>query len=84
MEWAVSPALVIAPLFPVGYLAWRYWNGNARIALLAALAAAVLLWGLIELAGAAPGVATHARSACDRSAPGRSDVEQLHPEEFDE
>jgi hypothetical protein len=60
--WAVSPALVIAPLFPVGYLAWRYWNGNARIALLAALAAAVLLWGLIQLAGAAPGAATHARA----------------------
>jgi hypothetical protein len=60
--WAISPALVIAPLFPVGYLAWHYWNGNARIALLAALAAAVLLGGLVGLAGAAPGVAAHART----------------------
>jgi hypothetical protein len=60
--WAISPALVIAPLFPVGYLAWRYWNGNASVALLAALGAAVLLWGLIELAGAAPSVAAHART----------------------
>jgi hypothetical protein len=60
--WAISPALVIAPLFPVGYLAWRYWNGNARVALFAALAAAVLLWGLVELAAVAPGVAAHART----------------------
>ena len=60
--WAISPALVIAPLFPVGYLAWHYWNGNARVALLAALAAAVLLWSLVELAGAAPGIAAHART----------------------
>jgi len=60
--WVVSPALVIAPLFPIGYLAWRYWNGNARVALLAALAAAMLLWGLVELAGAAPGAAVHART----------------------
>ncbi len=60
--WAISPALIIAPLFPVGFLAWRYWNGNARVALLAALAAAVLLWGLVELAGGAPGAAAHARA----------------------
>ena len=60
--WAISPALAIAPLFPVGYLAWRYWNGNARAALLAALAAVLLLWGLVELAGGAPGAAVHART----------------------
>jgi hypothetical protein len=60
--WAISPALVIAPLFPVGYLAWHYWNGNARAALLAALAAVLLLWGLVELAGGAPGAAAHART----------------------
>jgi hypothetical protein len=60
--WAISPALIIAPLFPVGFLAWHYWNGNARVALLAALAAGVLLWGLVQLAGAAPGVAAHART----------------------
>jgi hypothetical protein len=60
--WAISPALIIAPLFPVGYLAWHYWKGNARVALLAALAAGVLLWGLVELAGGAPGVVAHART----------------------
>jgi hypothetical protein len=60
--WAISPALIIAPLFPVGFLAWHYWNGNARVALLAALAAGVLLWGLVQLAGDAPGVAAHART----------------------
>jgi hypothetical protein len=60
--WAISPALIIAPLLPVGYLAWRYWKGNARVALLAALAAALLLWGLVELAGGAPGAAVHART----------------------
>ncbi len=58
--WAISPALIVAPAFPVGYLAWRYWNGNARVALLAGLGAAVLEFGLMELAVAAPHAGGHA------------------------
>jgi hypothetical protein len=61
-SWAISPALIIAPLFPVGYLAWHYWNGKARIALLAALSAAVLLLGLVALVRGEPALAVHART----------------------
>ncbi len=58
--WAISPALIVAPAFPAGYLAWRYWDGNARAALLAGLAAAALLFGLMELAAAAHQSSVHA------------------------
>ena len=47
--WAVSPALIVAPLVPVAYLAWRYWNANLSAVLLAGIAAAALLLGLREL-----------------------------------
>ena len=60
--WVVSPALIVAPLVPVGYLAWRYWNGNVQAALLAAVAAAVLVWGLMELAALPAHTATHAHA----------------------
>ena len=60
--WVVSPALIVAPLVPVGYLAWRYWNGNVQAALLAAVAAAVLVWGLTELAALPAHMATHAHA----------------------
>ena len=33
--WAISPALIVAPLFPVAYLAWRFSGENLRVALLA-------------------------------------------------
>lgn len=47
--WAVSPALIVAPLVPVAYLAWRYWSANVSAVLLAGIVAAVLLLGLREL-----------------------------------
>jgi hypothetical protein len=47
--WVVSPALILAPLFPLGYLAWRYWEDRPRVALLAAIAAACLVFGLEQL-----------------------------------
>ena len=46
--WVVSPALLIAPLVPVGYLAWRYWSDNLSAALITAIAATLLLLGLGE------------------------------------
>ena len=60
--WAVSPAIVVAPLVPVAYLAWRYTNENLAATLVAGLAAAALTFGLSELAAAAPHAAalTHA------------------------
>jgi hypothetical protein len=38
----VSPAGLLVPLFPIGYLAWCCWRGNLRAALLAVLAATLL------------------------------------------
>ncbi|HEY6325518.1 MAG TPA: glycosyltransferase 87 family protein, partial [Candidatus Cybelea sp.] len=59
--WFDSPALLLAALFPIAYLAWRYWPGNLVPTLLAAVAAAVLLFGVESLhASAAPHVAAHA------------------------
>lgn len=47
--WVVSPALIVAPLFPVAYLAWRFWGDNLNAVLVAGIAAAVLLLGLQRL-----------------------------------
>jgi Glycosyltransferase family 87 len=47
--WVVSPALLVAPLVPVGFLAWQYWRENLSVVLLAALAAAVAIFGLQHL-----------------------------------
>lgn len=47
--WSISPALILAPLVPVGYLAWRATNGNVIAALLAAIGAAILVFGFQEL-----------------------------------
>jgi len=47
--WVVSPALIVAPLVPVAFLAWTLWEGNARIALIAACVAAVMVFGLQHL-----------------------------------
>jgi hypothetical protein len=52
--WAVAPTLILAPFVPVAYLAWQYWGENGRTILLAAIAAALLLWGLNTLAAGAP------------------------------
>lgn len=49
--WAVSPALIIAPAFPVAYLAWRYWSLNVPVILGVAIAATLLLLGLQHLYG---------------------------------
>jgi hypothetical protein len=57
--WAVSPALMIAPLFPVGFLAWRYWGDNLAATLLAAVAAGALVLVLNILAQAAIHQAAH-------------------------
>ncbi len=63
--WAISPALMIAPVFPVGYLASEYWNGSLRATLIATLAAAALWVGLAYLVGIAPHVAPHPAPAID-------------------
>jgi hypothetical protein len=50
---------MIAPLFPVGFLAWRYWSGNLTAILLAAVAAVAVVLGLNTLALAAINHAAH-------------------------
>jgi hypothetical protein len=63
--WAVSPALVIAPLVPAAYLAWRYWSPNVPAILLTGIVAAVVIFGLSSLAAAAPHAAHGAPPAID-------------------
>lgn len=41
-QWLVSPAILMAPLFPSAYLAWHFWGKNLRAILFAALATAAL------------------------------------------
>jgi hypothetical protein len=69
--WFDSPALLVAPLFPIAYLAWRYWPGNLVATLLAAIAGAVLLFGVESLhaVGAAQIVAHAAGPAIDPRLP---------------
>jgi hypothetical protein len=43
---ATSPAVGLAPAFPIAFLAWRYTNGSVRAAMLAAVIAGILLVGL--------------------------------------
>jgi hypothetical protein len=57
--WVVSPAMIVAPLFPIAYLAWCYWGDSLLVVLLAAIAAAVLTLGLGELAAVAPHAIAH-------------------------
>ena len=47
--WVVSPALLVAPLFPVAYLAWWYWKEKTVLVLLTAIAATLLVFGLQNL-----------------------------------
>jgi len=47
--WVVSPALIVAPIVPVAYLAWRFWEKNTTVVLLAAIAAGLLVFGLQHL-----------------------------------
>jgi hypothetical protein len=49
--WAASPALMAAPAFPVGYVAWRYWRENTAVVLFAVIVAAALVFGLGALYG---------------------------------
>lgn len=58
-DWVISPALILAPLVPVAYLAWRY-TSETKFALAAGLSAAAILLGLIELVAASPHLASHA------------------------
>lgn len=44
--WAVSPALIVAPLVPVAYLAWHYLHDRLAAALIAGIASAALVLGL--------------------------------------
>ncbi|HKU81159.1 MAG TPA: hypothetical protein VJP76_03235, partial [Candidatus Tumulicola sp.] len=58
MAW--SPALGLAPAFPIAYLAWRYWGGT----LAAILASALVAAGLLVILNQALAVsATHAGSS---------------------
>jgi hypothetical protein len=47
--WSVSPALLMAPVFPIGYIVWRMSGGKTVPALLCALAGAVAIFGFQEL-----------------------------------
>jgi hypothetical protein len=58
-SWVVSPAFLIAPLFPIAYLAWQFWGGNVRAILVAAFAAAALSTLLIALPRPEPHAAVH-------------------------
>jgi hypothetical protein len=58
-SWVVSPAFLIAPLFPIAYLAWQFWGGNARAILVAAFAAAALSTLLIALPRPTPHGGAH-------------------------
>jgi hypothetical protein len=46
MAW--SPVLGLAPAFPIGYLAWRYWNGNLRAVVIAIIVTLIVVVGLNE------------------------------------
>jgi hypothetical protein len=56
--WVISPAFLVAPLFPVAYLAWFWWHENLRATLVAGFAAAALASILVTLAGM-PHAAAH-------------------------
>lgn len=58
--WAISPALIVAPIVPAGYLAWRYCNASITAMLVAAIGTAALAFGLSELAAGVPHVTAHA------------------------
>ncbi|MGB6413785.1 MAG: glycosyltransferase 87 family protein, partial [Candidatus Cybelea sp.] len=47
--WVVSPALLVAPLFPVAFLAWWCWREKTVLVLLIAIAATLLVFGLQNL-----------------------------------
>jgi len=51
---ANSPAVILAPLFPIGYLAWNFWSGNLRAIALAAVATVLLFLGIDHAYLAAP------------------------------
>jgi hypothetical protein len=57
--WSISPALLVAPLVPAGYLAWRYWNENVTALLVAAFATAALVCGFSSLSAAEPHAGAH-------------------------
>jgi Glycosyltransferase family 87 len=57
--WVISPAMIVVPLVPVGYLAWRYWTPNRAAILLAGIGCAVISLALLELMTATPHTATH-------------------------
>jgi hypothetical protein len=47
--WAISPALIVAPVLPTAYLAWYYWSERLAAVTIAGIAAALLLMGLQHL-----------------------------------
>jgi hypothetical protein len=56
--WSLSPALLAAPLIPVGLLAWWYWH-DLRAAIIAAIVAASIALSVIAL-GRGPFQGLHA------------------------
>ncbi len=60
---AWSPALGLAPAFPIGYMAWRYWGGSLRAVLVAAVATCALLIGLNRALTLNQGHAPHMHAA---------------------
>ena len=47
--WVVSPALIVAPLVPVAFVAAQLWKDNAKAVLAAACIGAMLVFGLQHL-----------------------------------
>jgi hypothetical protein len=47
--WVVSPALIVAPLVPIAFVAANLWKGNRKAALAAACIGAMLVFGLQHL-----------------------------------
>ncbi len=47
--WVVSPALLVAPLVPIAFVALHLWKGNVKAALAAGCIGALLVFGLQHL-----------------------------------
>lgn len=47
--WVVSPALIVAPLVPIAFVAANLWRDNAKAVLVAACIGAMLVFGLQHL-----------------------------------
>jgi hypothetical protein len=51
---SLSPLAAVAPAFPIGYLAWTYWQENVRITALAAVSTGLIVLGLFAMSQTLP------------------------------